>query len=152
MPTPDARYLDNPVYGGQRVPNVARQSASVWGQYRWDAQWRSGAGIYAQSARFADEANTTVLPGYARIDLVQGWTQPLGAGRSLELQFAIRNLFDRQYFVSSHLHVSRWITPGAGGATLRCLPRTGFDAAGITGTVTAPPWSAQWRGELPPKP
>ena len=110
----DARYSDNPVYGGQRAPNVARQSASVWGQYRWDAQWRSGAGVYAQGARFADEANTTVLPGYARVDLVQSWTQPLGAGRAVELQFAVRNLFDRQYFVSSHLHVSRWITPGQG--------------------------------------
>ena len=110
----DARYQDNPVYGGQRVPNVARHAASVWGQYRWDAQWRSGAGIYAQGARFADELNTTTLPGYARIDLVQAWTQPLGAGRSVELQLAVRNVFDRQYFVSSHLHVSRWITPGQG--------------------------------------
>ena len=110
----DARYLDNPVYGGHRVPNVARHSASVWGQYHWDAQWRSGAGVYAQSARFADELNTTTLPGYARVDLVQAWIRPLGAGRSVELQLAVRNLFDRHYFVSSHLHVDRWIMPGQG--------------------------------------
>ncbi len=110
----DARYLDNPVYGGRRVPNVARQSASLWAQYAWDARWRTGAGLYVQGRRFADEANTTVLPGYARFDLVQTWRQPLAAGRSVEVQLALRNLFDRRYVVSSHLHVSRWITPGQG--------------------------------------
>jgi iron complex outermembrane receptor protein len=110
----DARYLDNPVYGGQRVPNVARQALSLWGQYAWDARWRTGAGLYAQGRRFADEANTTVLPGYARFDVVQGWRMALSGGQSVEVQLALRNLFDRQYFVSSHLHVSRWITPGQG--------------------------------------
>jgi iron complex outermembrane receptor protein len=110
----DARYLDNPVYGGRRVPNVARQAASLWGQYRWDERWRTGAGLYVQGRRFADEANTTVLPGYARFDLVQSWRMALQGGQSVELQLAVRNVFDKSYFVSSHLHVSRWITPGQG--------------------------------------
>jgi len=110
----DARYLDNPVYGGQRVPDVARQAVSLWGQYAWNAQWRTGAGLYVQSQRFADEANTTVLPGYARFDIVQTWRHALSNGQSVEVQLALRNLFDKHYFVSSHLHVSRWITPGQG--------------------------------------
>ena len=74
----------------------------------------SGANVYLQSRRFADEANTTVLPGYARLDLVQSWQTPLGGDRSIELQLALRNVFDREYYVSSHLHVSRWIAPGQG--------------------------------------
>jgi iron complex outermembrane receptor protein len=110
----DARYLDNPVYGGRRVPNVARHALSLWGQYAWDAHWKTGAGLYVQSRRFADEANTTVLPGYTRFDIVQTWRQTLQGGRSVEVQLALRNVFDKQYFVSSHLHVSRWITPGQG--------------------------------------
>lgn len=110
----DARYLDNPVYGGRRVPNVARQSLSLWGRYAWDAHWRTGAGLVAQGRRFADEINTTVLPGYARFDVVQSWRMALPDGRSVEVQLALRNVFDKQYFVSSHLHVSRWITPGQG--------------------------------------
>ena len=110
----DARYLDNPVYGGQRVPNVARQAVSLWGQYAWDARWRTGAGLYVQGRRFADEANTTVLPGYARFDIVQSWRMALQGGQSVEVQLALRNLFNKHYFVSSHLHVSRWITPGQG--------------------------------------
>ena len=110
----DARYLDNPVYGGRRVPNVARRMLTLWGQYAWNERWRTGAGLYVQGRRFADEANTTVLPGYARFDIVQSWRLALQGGQSVDVQLALRNLFDRHYVVSSHLHVSRWITPGQG--------------------------------------
>lgn len=108
-----ARYGDNAVYGGRQVPNVARQVLNLWGRYAWGQGSRTGAGWSVQGRRFADEANTTVLPGYARLDLVQDWTLPLG-GQALALQLAVRNVFDKAYFASSHLHVSRWITPGQG--------------------------------------
>ena len=32
----------------------------------------------------------------------------------MEVQLAVRNAFDQRYFVSSHLHVSRWIMPAEG--------------------------------------
>jgi len=107
-----AKYLENAVYGGKRVPNVARHALSLWGQYHWNRNWKTGAGIYAQGARFADEANTTTLPGYARLDLTHGWAIKLAGGGALEVQLALRNALDQGYFVSSHVHVSRWITPG----------------------------------------
>ena len=110
----DASYGENAVYGFNRVPNVARHTLNLWGRYRWDAAWASGANVYVQSKRFADEANTTALPGYARLDLVQSWQTSLGDERSIALQLALRNVFDKDYDVSSHLHVSRWITPGRG--------------------------------------
>ncbi|WP_411880582.1 TonB-dependent receptor [Polaromonas sp. YR568] len=110
----NAGYGQNSVYAGKRVPNVARHVLSVWGQYRWDAAWKTGVGVYAQSRRFADEDNSTVLPGYTRVDLVQTWTTNTGSGQLLEVQLALRNLLDTNYYVSSHLHVSRWITPGQG--------------------------------------
>ena len=75
-------------------------------------QWLTGLGLYAQSDRYADRANTVVLPGYTRVDLTQTWRKPLGAGQSVEVQLALRNVFDAAYYVSSHLHVTRWITPG----------------------------------------
>jgi len=34
--------------------------------------------------------------------------------RYIEVQLTLRNLFDKPYFVSRHLHASRWITPGKG--------------------------------------
>ena len=110
----DSAYQQNAVYGGNRVPNVARHALTLWGQARWAGGWSTGAGVYAQSSRYADEANTVVLPGYGRLDLVQAWRTALGNGQALELQLALRNLFDKQYHVSSHLHVSRWVTPAQG--------------------------------------
>ena len=109
-----ASYRRNAVYAGRQVPNVARHVLNLWGQYRWDGAWKTGAGVYGQGRRFADEANTTVLPGHARVDLVQGWTRKLTGGQSLDVQLALRNALDAHYYVSSHLHVSRWIMPGQG--------------------------------------
>lgn len=110
----DAQYGTNATYGGKRVPNVARHALTLWGQFDWGRGWKTGANLAAQSWRYADEANTTVLPGYARVDLVQSWETRLQGGQRLELQLAVRNLFDKAYFVSSHLHVARWVTPGQG--------------------------------------
>ena len=110
----DAHYQRNALHSGNRIPNVARHAVNLWGQYAWDNQWKSGAGLYLQSARYADEDNTTVLPGYGRLDLTQSWRTALGNGQSFELLVALRNAFDKDYFVSSHLHVNQWIMPGQG--------------------------------------
>jgi iron complex outermembrane receptor protein len=110
----DAHYLSNAVYSHNRVPNVARQALTLWGQVRLNEHWKSGAGLYVQGARFADEANTTTLPGYARLDLTQSWLHKMPDVGTLEIQLALRNALDQHYFVSSHLHVSRWITPAEG--------------------------------------
>lgn len=116
----DASYLDNAVFANKRVPNVGRHALSLWGDYRWNQHWRSGAGLFAQGARFADQANCIVLPGHARMDLTHEWTTRLAGSGSVKVQLALRNLLDRHYFVSSHLHVSRWIMPGEGrNASLR---------------------------------
>ncbi len=113
-----ARVLANSVLAGNTVPNVAEHALSIWGQYAWpvkgDAQWLSSAGLYGQSARYADRANTVVLPGYARVDLTQTWKKALGPAQSVEVQLALRNAFDKAYYVSSHLHVARWVTPAQG--------------------------------------
>lgn len=114
----NSRVQDNPLYSGLVTPNVAAHALSLWGQYQWPAQsgvqWLTGAGVYAQTRRFADRANTTELPGYARLDVAQTWRKVTGGRTSVEVQLAIRNLLDAHYYVSSHLHTSRWITPGEG--------------------------------------
>lgn len=107
-----AKFVDNTEYPGKAIPNVARHALSLWGQHRWNAEHATAAGLYAQSARYADIYNTTVLPGYARVDLSHTWQTGLGDGRLLELQVALRNVFDKAYFASSHLHLSTYLTPG----------------------------------------
>ncbi|MDZ7922175.1 TonB-dependent siderophore receptor [Rhodoferax sp.] len=114
----DARVSEHPVYKGKLTPNVAAHTLTLWGQYLWpvesDVQWLTGAGIYAQTKRYADRANTTELPGYVRLDITQTWRTRTGTGKSVEVQLAIRNVLDAYYYVSSHLHVARWITPAEG--------------------------------------
>lgn len=110
----DAVYRRNALYGGKRVPNVARRALTLWGQYAWNDDWKTGAGAYLQSARYADEANTTTLPGYARLDLTHTWQHKIGGLGVVSVQLALRNALDQRYYVSSHLHVSRWIMPGEG--------------------------------------
>lgn len=107
----DARYGANSDYPGRRIPNVARHALSLWGQFRWSAEHATGVGIQAQGSRPADIANTTTLPGYVRVDLSHTWKHRMDGGL-LELQVALRNVFDKAYFVSSHLHVSNYLTPG----------------------------------------
>ena len=113
-----AVVLANSLLAGKTAPNVSPHALSLWGEYTWavasDAQWVTGAGVYVQSARYADRANTVVLPGYARFDLTQTWKKPLGGGQAVEVQLALRNLTDKAYYVSSHLHVARWVTPAQG--------------------------------------
>ena len=110
----DAKYLKNAVNASKQVANVAPHALNLWGQYRWNQSWTSSLGLYVQSKRFADTGNTTVLPGYGRVDMTHTWTQAIGQGQALEMQLAVRNLFDKAYFVSGHLHTPRWVMPGQG--------------------------------------
>jgi len=109
-----AGFRENALFSGNRLPNVARHAGSLWAQYDWGAAGKTSLGAYAQSQRYAERENAVTLPGYVRLDLVHTWALRLGGDRALEAQFAVRNLADRDYYVSSHLHVARWITPARG--------------------------------------
>lgn len=106
------RYGQGSEFRGNVMPNVATHSASLFAHYDWSQQYRSGLGIYAQGRRFADNANTTVMPGYGRLDATQRYLRKLAGGASFELQLSLRNLLDKQYYAASHLHVARYILPG----------------------------------------
>lgn len=110
----EANFRDNALFSGNQLPNVARHAAALWAQYDWGTVGKTSLGAYAQGSRYAERENLVTLPGYVRLDLVHTWALQLPAARGLELQLAVRNLADRDYYVSSHLHVSRWITPARG--------------------------------------
>lgn len=99
-------------FAGKTIPNVAAHTLSLFAHYDWDDQWRSGVGLYAQGRRYADEANTTIMPGYGRIDATQTYRIKLATDRSFELQLSLRNLLNKEYYAASHLHVTRYILPG----------------------------------------
>ncbi|MFQ2164959.1 TonB-dependent receptor [Aeromonas hydrophila] len=82
---------------GKRPMNVSRQNGELFAGYQSGQQgWFGETGVTAVGDRFADNANTTTLPGYARFDARAGyrWQQ-------WETQLSVENLTDHDYFVSA---------------------------------------------------
>ncbi|WP_323884629.1 TonB-dependent receptor [Aeromonas hydrophila] len=82
---------------GKRPMNVSRQNGELFAGYQSGKQgWFGETGVTAVGDRFADNANTTTLPGYARFDARAGyrWQQ-------WETQLSMENLTDHDYFVSA---------------------------------------------------
>ncbi|MNK52779.1 Catecholate siderophore receptor Fiu precursor [compost metagenome] len=82
---------------GKRPSNVSRQNGQLFAGYQNGQQgWYGETGVTAVGDRFADNANTTVLPGYARYDARAGyrWSQ-------WDAQLSVENLTDHDYFVSA---------------------------------------------------
>ncbi|MGU5794906.1 TonB-dependent receptor [Aeromonas hydrophila] len=82
---------------GKRPMNVSRQNGELFTGYQSGKQgWFGETGVTAVGDRFADNANTTTLPGYARFDARAGyrWQQ-------WETQLSVENLTDHDYFVSA---------------------------------------------------
>lgn len=82
---------------GKRPSNVSRQNGQLIAGYQNGQQgWFGETGVTAVGDRFADNANTTVLPGYARFDARAGyrWQQ-------WDAQLSVENLTDHQYYLSA---------------------------------------------------
>ncbi|WP_324017542.1 TonB-dependent receptor [Aeromonas hydrophila] len=82
---------------GKRPMNVSRQNGELFAGYQSGKQgWFGETGVTAVGDRFADNANTTTLPGYARFAARAGyrWQQ-------WETQLSVENLTDHDYFVSA---------------------------------------------------
>ncbi len=107
----DAKYTQG-AYQGLKLANAATNSGSLWLRYAVDAQWTTGAGVFAQGQRQADYANTVQMPGYSRVDAMVAYAFKEG-GYKGSVQFNLKNVFDRQYYSGSHQLVTDWIQPGA---------------------------------------
>lgn len=108
----DAVVTRDTLHQGTRLANAARHSGSLWGRWRFEAQWAAGAGVFFQSEREGDQANTFQLPGYARVDAMVSYAFRAGPGRG-SLQFNLKNVFDKLYYSGSHQFAKDWIQPGA---------------------------------------
>ena len=108
----DAKVTDDTPFNGTRLANAARHSGSVWGRWMFDAQWAAGAGVFFQSQREGDQANTFQLPGYGRVDAMLSYAFKAGSGKG-SLQFNLKNVFDKLYYSGSHQFLKDWIQPGA---------------------------------------
>lgn len=100
----DAEVTNDPQLRGKQLTNVARQSASLFAAYDFprtaSGQWRAGGGLRHVGRRAGDSANSFFNDGYQVADAFVAYEMPWN-GRLVKLQLNLRNLFDKNYVVSS---------------------------------------------------
>ena len=97
---------DNNGQEGKRINNVAKRNGSLFLTWKPHMGWYAETGLTLEGDRFADNANTTVLPGYGRWDALVGLRQ-----KDWDLRAALNNITDRTYYASATSAAQ--IQPGA---------------------------------------
>lgn len=108
-----ARYDDFREAGGSRngkVPtDVPERLANVWLGWQFMPGWTASGGLRHVGKRYADNANTLVLPAYTTADLALKWQATADTTVSLR-GF---NVFDKLYFTTAYYTNTQWfVGPG----------------------------------------
>jgi catecholate siderophore receptor len=96
-------YLDGEQQGrtgptGRRLRELPEHIFSLWNNFRATDRLGFGLGVTAQDESFADNANTAILPAYARVDMAAFYD----LSENVRLQLNVENLFDELYFPNAH--------------------------------------------------
>ncbi|TDV46751.1 iron complex outermembrane receptor protein [Pseudomonas helmanticensis] len=97
---------DNNGLEGKRINNVAKHNGSLFLTWKPEMGWYGETGLTLVGQRYADNANTTVLPGYGRWDALVGYRL-----KDWDLRAALNNITDREYYASATSQYQ--IQPGA---------------------------------------
>jgi catecholate siderophore receptor len=95
---------------GRNVALVPRHQFSFWNTYRFTPMLRAGVGVLHQDEMFASISNAVTLPDFTRVDAAVFFT----FNERFEAQVNVENLFDEDYFSTSHNDNN--ITPGSPAA------------------------------------
>ncbi|WP_126285587.1 TonB-dependent siderophore receptor [Burkholderia stagnalis] len=101
----DAKTVEDPLYAGNRLWNVARHTGSIAAVYDVGTlaggdDLRIGAAARYVGARPGDSANSFTLPSYVLADAFATYDTRIGK-QKLSLQLNVKNLFNRTYYPSS---------------------------------------------------
>lgn len=89
---------DQTVFNGNRMPNVPKNSATLWTNYQALPQLQLGAGATAMDKVYGDLANTKYVPGYVRYDAMARYN----VNKNVDLQLNLNNLSDKRYFTKAY--------------------------------------------------
>lgn len=81
------------VRDGNVLPNTPEHSASLWTVYGFAKDWEIGGGVVYSSERFLNNANTSKVDGYTRLDATAAYKQ-----KDYDLRLNLLNLNDEEYF------------------------------------------------------
>ena len=87
---------DNNGLQGNRINDVAKRNASLFVTWKPELGWYAETGLTLVGQRYADNQNTTVLPGYGRWDALAGYRT-----QDWDVRAALSNIADRTYYSSA---------------------------------------------------
>ncbi|MDF9776905.1 TonB-dependent siderophore receptor [Pseudomonas baetica] len=101
----DAEVTEDPVYEGNQLQNVAKNSGSLSAVYDFGTviggdQLRVGAGARYVGERAGNAVNDFDLPGYTVADAFATYDTRV-EGQKVKFQLNVKNLFDRTYYTSA---------------------------------------------------
>ena len=80
---------------GNPLPNIPKNSATLWTTYQVLPQFMIGGGAFASDKVYANATNTKFVPGYVRYDLMARYN----INKNVNLQLNVNNVTDKRYFV-----------------------------------------------------
>ena len=93
----DAKVVkDNNGFEGKRISDVAKRNASLFVTWKPQMGWYAETGLTLVGERYADNANTVVLPGYGRWDALAGFRH-----KEWDVKAALNNISDKTYYASA---------------------------------------------------
>ena len=87
---------DDSGFEGKRINGVAKHNGSLFITWKPEMGWYAETGLTLVGQRFADNQNTTVLPGYGRWDALAGYRE-----KDWDVSGALTNITDRYYYASA---------------------------------------------------
>ncbi|WP_426000162.1 TonB-dependent receptor [Caulobacter sp. DWR1-3-2b1] len=106
----DGTFLNNvssTVKAGNRLANLPKQAASIWGRYDVIDKLSVGVGVSYQSKRFASTDNFVYMPAYTRVDAAIFYD----INDRIAVQLNVENLLGEEYFLFANSNTN--ITPGS---------------------------------------
>ena len=83
---------------GKNLPNVPKNSATLWTTYQVLPQLTVGAGAIYSDKVYGDTVNTKFAPSYVRYDAMARYN----VNKNVDLQLNVNNLSDERYFTKAY--------------------------------------------------
>ncbi|WP_183379376.1 MULTISPECIES: TonB-dependent receptor [unclassified Herbaspirillum] len=90
---------------GNVPTNVPERLANAWLSWDFMPTWTASSGLQYVGRRFADNANTLMLPAYTTIDLALKWQ----ARPDTTVTLRANNVFDKHYFTTAYYNDTQWL-------------------------------------------
>ena len=106
---------DQTVFNGNQMPNVPKNSATLWTTYQILPQFQVGAGATAMDKVYGDLANTKYVSGYVRYDAMARYN----VNKNVDLQLNVNNVSNERYFTKAY--ASHYATEAEGRSAVLSL-------------------------------